>query len=453
MGKRHPSKLWLLAAVTACITAVAVLLCGWLSMRISNEANEQRLSLYWSSYSAQFNEMHDGWEGLDKQLEIDGPQYPETESIEVAVIDEKGQLIARYGDGGGEHQALSPSSSAGQQSKTIVVKGQIAGRVVTVMQEKYWPDKTVWLFTLTAALVVFVMVYGLLYLRSIRMNRSLEVLAKQAQQMLARRQDDLPDWSVRFMKNNESLKAISESLTAAQVHIDRLETVRRTMVADVAHELRTPLAIIRTTLDNALFTESSLPPSKLTALHAETMRISKLVLDLQELALAESGHLLLEKKWFSLSDLALSIVDTIAVDAEDKGVSVQCQSDLDIRIHADQNRIRQLIVNLLGNAIRHARTKVVLEVGLQPEGAFLTIGDDGFGIEEEDFPHLFDRFYRAKSGLALHDQAAFAGLGLGLAIVKQYAQTHGGRVTAESKWGEGAVFTVVLPLMSEGQSA
>ena len=206
-------------------------------------------------------------------------------------------------------------------------------------------------------------------------------------------------------------------------------------------------------LDNALFTETSLPPIKIAVLHAETMRVSKLVHDLQELALAESGHLPLEKKWFSLTDLALSVVETIAIDAEDKGLSVQFKADHDIRVYADENRIRQLVVNLLGNAIRHAKSKVALTLGLSPEGAFLTITDDGFGIEEEDLPHLFERFYRAKTGISLEEPTIGPGLGLGLAIVKQYAQAHGGRVTAMSKWGEGAEFTVVLPVMTEGRSA
>jgi two-component system sensor histidine kinase BaeS len=450
MGKKHPLRLWLLATVIACMTAVAVLLCGWLAMINSEQDAAARLSLYWSSYASQFAESHGGWEGVDKQLDADGPYYPEQE-FHVEIVDAQGQLLAQYGDE--DRRIQSHLSSSGQQSKTIIVNGKLAGKVVTGIREQHGPSQTVWLFALTAGLVVSAIVRIWMHLMVRRLNRSLSGIAKQAHFMLSKRQERFPDWAAYSVENDDWLVAASDALAAAQAHIDRLETVRRMMVADVAHELRTPLAILRTTLDNALFSEASLPPSKIAALHAETMRVSKLVHDLQELSLAESGHLPLEKKWFSFSDLTLSVVDTIAIDAEDKGLSVQFKADHDIRVYADENRIRQVVVNLLGNAIRHARSKVVLTLGLSPEGAFLTIADDGFGIEEEDLPHLFERFYRAKTGISLNEPAIGPGLGLGLAIVKQYAQTHGGRVTAKSSWGEGAEFTVVLPVMSEGRSA
>ncbi|BBH21155.1 hypothetical protein Back11_25000 [Paenibacillus baekrokdamisoli] len=451
MGKRNPLRMWLLATITAFITVAAVLLCGWLTMIHSDQTERQRLLLYWSSYAAQFAESHSGWEGVDKQLAADGPYYPEQELIDVAILDAKGQLVASYGLG--EERLQNHASSSKKQFKTIIVNGKNVGKVITGSHQEHWPKLTIWLLSLAAGLVVFAIVLVWMNLMMGRLNRSLARLVNQAHSLLPKRQEDHSAWAAYSDQHDDWLVTASDALTAVQAYIDRLETVRRTMVADVAHELRTPLAILRTTLENALFTETILPPSKISALHSETIRVSKLVYDLQELALAESGHLLLEKKWFSLSELSLAVIEAIAVDAEEKGLSIQFKTELDIRIHADENRLRQLVVNLLGNALRHARTKVTLTVGLSQEGAFLMIADDGIGIEEEDIPRLFERFYRAQSGLSLHETTSAAGLGLGLAIVKQYAQAHGGRVTAQSSWGEGASFTVLLPVMSEGRSA
>ncbi len=149
---------------------------------------------------------------------------------------------------------------------------------------QHGPSQTVWLLALTAGLVVSAIVRIWMHLMVRRLNRSLSGIAKQAHFMLSKRQERFPDWAAYSVENDDWLVAASDALAAAQAHIDRLETVRRMMVADVAHELRTPLAILRTTLDNALFSEASLPPSKIAALHAETMRVSKLVHDLQELS-------------------------------------------------------------------------------------------------------------------------------------------------------------------------
>jgi signal transduction histidine kinase len=227
--------------------------------------------------------------------------------------------------------------------------------------------------------------------------------------------------------------------------VERLETVRRTMVADIAHELRTPIAVMRTQLENAIQESLPLPLERTVSLHDETLRLTKLVRDLQELSLAESGHLPLSKSWFSLTELAAAVAETLVIGTEDRVIQTSIDMDLDIRIYADEIRIRQIIINLIGNALQHARRELRMEIRLREGQAELMIADDGWGIEEEELSFVFDRFYRGKAHTTASKRGS--GLGLGLAIAKQFALAHGGTLSVTSHYGQGAVFTLCLPII------
>jgi Signal transduction histidine kinase len=254
------------------------------------------------------------------------------------------------------------------------------------------------------------------------------------------------------------LSDISDKLARLEERLDLLERVRKTMVADIAHELRTPLAVVRAKLENALFRQEAIPPEQIVILHEEVYRVSKLIRDLNSLVLAESGRLPLERSWFSLKQLMEQLAETMLPEAEEAGVSVTMSGfDSPCHIYADRERLQQVFVNLLGNALRYARSRIEVACSQDDTRIHIVVKDDGIGIEEEDLPYVFDRFYRSSraSGAAAARSSESdgggrtSGLGLGLAIVKEFVNAHGGSVSVESKWNEGSAFQVTLPVFRE----
>ncbi|ARU59944.1 two-component sensor histidine kinase [Tumebacillus avium] len=223
------------------------------------------------------------------------------------------------------------------------------------------------------------------------------------------------------------------------------EEVRRNLVADVAHELRTPLTIIRGKLD--LFQQHGEPiePQELLPLQDDLIRLTRLVEDLHQLSLAEAKQLPLDKKPTELAALLRRIVERVAFDAESKEIGLTFVSHADNKlIQADPNRITQVFLNLLINAIRYTPAGGQVYVTLDEEGDTLrtTITDTGIGIAPEHLPFLFNRFYRTDTARDRHT----GGMGLGLAIVKEFVLAHGGTISVESEPGQGTTFTVNLPL-------
>jgi signal transduction histidine kinase len=182
-------------------------------------------------------------------------------------------------------------------------------------------------------------------------------------------------------------------------------------------------------------------------LHEEAMLLSRLVNDLQELALAEAGQLRLECQPVNVGDVARAIVEVLSPHASTRDVSLVVHAPDDLPLaQADPHRVRQVLRNLLNNALDFTPQGGQVTVTAQPEGKWMSVQvhDTGPGIAAEHVPYVFERFYRADPSRA----RATGGAGLGLAIVKQLVEAHGGRVWVESTLGAGATFGFTLPLAS-----
>ncbi len=221
------------------------------------------------------------------------------------------------------------------------------------------------------------------------------------------------------------------------------------MVADVAHELRTPLSIMQLKLENAQQTGFNASPEMLLGLHDEVIRLSLLVEDLHVLSLAEAGRLTLDGKPLELSAKLEQLVDDVRMEAEENGLAIRFNSDTGpVTVMADARRITQVFINLLTNAIRYTpaggRISVHLEDQVVERGsayARVSITDTGIGIPEEDLAHLFDRFYRVEEARSRNT----GGTGLGLSIAHQFVKAHGGFIRVQSVPNEGTTFAVYLP--------
>ncbi|WP_370444413.1 ATP-binding protein [Brevibacillus sp. Leaf182] len=238
---------------------------------------------------------------------------------------------------------------------------------------------------------------------------------------------------------------IANAINVMSTKLEQAEKARQNLTADVAHELRTPLTIIGGKLDSLQQQGKMIPPETLLPLQDELIRLNQLVEDLRTLSLAEAGELPLKKEPTNMADLAQKLLAAMEQIAEEKGISIQ----LDVltnqtTISADANRIKQVLVNLLTNAIRFTPSPGAIYLRLLNENdQYLTVivQDTGIGISPEHLPHLFDRFYRVDEARS----RVSGGTGLGLAIAKQYVLSHNGILEVQSNLNQGSRFIIRLP--------
>ena len=236
-----------------------------------------------------------------------------------------------------------------------------------------------------------------------RLSRPLDVLAAGAHRLargeLAHR---VPE------DRSDEIGDLARAFNFLARSLQRNEELRRNMVGDIAHELRTPLAILRGQLEAAQEDAAALRPEVLLSLQDEVLRMTRLVNDLRELSLAEAGQLPLRKERLDLAALAHSVVGVISPEAERLAIDLQVEEAAGVPpVEADPDRVKQVLLNLLTNALRHAGQdgRVSIDVvpgqGLGGHGAeggpaaVVSVTDSGPGVPPEDLPHVFDRFYRA----------------------------------------------------------
>jgi signal transduction histidine kinase len=224
-------------------------------------------------------------------------------------------------------------------------------------------------------------------------------------------------------------------------------------MADIAHELRTPITVIQANLEAMLDEVLPLDAQQVAALHDETLLLNRLVADLRLLSQAEAGALKLERHETDLVALIHRVVEKIKVQAQQKDINLDIETpENPPRISIDADRITQVLNNLIGNALRYTpeNGKITVSAAKSPGSAGtiqISVTDTGSGIDPEALPFVFDRFYRADQSRARNS----GGSGLGLAIVKQLVEAHGGKVEAISpvfsnadKQGYGTRITITL---------
>ncbi|MGI8508707.1 MAG: sensor histidine kinase [Gemmatimonadaceae bacterium] len=233
--------------------------------------------------------------------------------------------------------------------------------------------------------------------------------------------------------------------------IARLETsflALRRFTADASHELKTPLAVLRADVERAM-NVTTRRDDKLVALEEalhETTRMADLVESLLTLARADEGRFDIHSEPVDMRALALEVYETALILGEAAGVAVNMPFSTEVTIAGDRTRLRQLLLNLVTNAIKYtpAGGRVDLGLGRHPDNVTFAVRDTWMGIAAADLPHVFERFWRADR--VRSRTAERGGFGLGLAISQWIAQAHGGTLTVQSRLGKGSLFTLTLPL-------
>jgi signal transduction histidine kinase len=259
------------------------------------------------------------------------------------------------------------------------------------------------------------------------------------------------------VSGKDELAVLARTFNRMADSLQQAEESRRALTADIAHELRTPLAVQRANLEAMQDGVFPLTSDNLAPVLEQNLLLTRLVNDLRTLALADAGQLTLERTSTDLSDLLKRVVERFQSQAVNRNVSLQLEPIIEshsLTLLVDPQRIEQILANLLSNALRHTPEGGRIIVTIVPiTGTFvetadlgynevqISVHDSGPGISAEAIPHVFERFYRADRSRSRSE----GGSGLGLAIARQLAEAHGGGLTVANHPQGGAVFTLTLP--------
>lgn len=242
------------------------------------------------------------------------------------------------------------------------------------------------------------------------------------------------------------VRAVGHALNRLADTLQREEELRKESVADLAHELRTPVSGLLSRIEAAQ--DGVLPDgaANLEAMHAETLRLTRLLDDLARLAEAERPGLLLEKRHVDLADVAREELERFRPRFAEKGIAVE-GSFARARVNGDPKRLGQVAANLLSNALRYTEPggRVRVRVASESGSTLLEVVDTGIGIAPDDLKHVFKRFWRGEKSRS----RATGGTGIGLAIVQELVRAHDGRVDVESAPGRGSAFRVLVPAVPD----
>ncbi|MEU0108396.1 ATP-binding protein [Streptomyces sp. NPDC006251] len=404
-------------------------------------SQQQLVSLFADAYSRE-----DGWNprALDQlaptvtmtgsEVELEGSSGQRVWSLADADVTPATLAMHRQmmGTGDlGEPRSL-PVSVDGQRVGTLEVR--VPQGVIPAVDKDFQASVNRLLAGGALAAAVVALIVGVYTAR--RATAPIAELTQAAEDLAAGRRDR----RATTVPNNE----IGQLATAFNTMADRVEKedeLRRAFAADVAHELRTPLAVQRSELE-AVQDGVREPTNKVIAsLHDENLRLTRLVADLETLASADAAAFTLEREPLSLTALVTDTVTGLA--GSFTAADIELRTELaEVRVDADPVRLRQIVTNQLTNALKFVPAGGAVTVSLRAEDgwAVLRVADTGPGIPAADLPRIFDRFFRSRSARA-------DGSGIGLAVAAELATAHGGTLTADSQVGHGATFTTRIPIL------
>ena len=250
-------------------------------------------------------------------------------------------------------------------------------------------------------------------------------------------------------QTGDELERLSVALNRMIARLDESFQHVHRFSADASHELRTPLTILRGELEAAAQQPQITPELRETLGSAleETERLSRIVESLMAISRLDAGEARVELSHFDLAELTSSTTEQMRLLAEDKDIALRCDAELQVRVEGDRARLKQVIVNLVDNAIKYtpAGGFVGVKVSATNGRAVLEVNDNGVGIPPEAAPNIFERFYRVDKARSRQ----MGGAGLGLSIVKAIVTAHGGQVKVESVEGRGSRFLVELPIANK----
>lgn len=292
-----------------------------------------------------------------------------------------------------------------------------------------------------AAIVAVLLSLGIGFLVSMMVTRPMRQLSLSARRIA---EGDLAQ-RVKSTGDDE-IGEVAEAFNSMAAQLEKKEKSRKQLLADIAHELRNPLSIVQGNLEAWLDGVITPTPNQIASVYDETVLLNRLITDLRELSLAEAGQLKLHLELTDLGELIESETTVFQARCLEKGVNLSTDTTSGLpSINIDRDRIKQVLHNLLENALRYTPGggSVNVKAGVLKNGLVsVAVSDTGSGIDPADLPYVFDHFYKADKSR----QRFYGNAGIGLALVKKYVELHRGSVSVESQPGKGSTFYFTLPL-------
>ncbi len=362
------------------------------------------------------------------------------------VADAGGQIVA---DSLGQDVGTFLTAADLDKGAPIVVGEQQAGTLIVASGlGTLTPDQSAFLSQAKWLMVVAAVVAGLavLLVGSIQARRivaPVRALADAARCVAGGEFAQIP------VTSQDELGEMALAFNTMAAELKQQHTLRRRVMADIAHELRTPLSVLQIDLESIEDGLTEPSPEVVTRLQEEVALLNRLVEDLRMLSLAEAGELQLEIQPVDVGHLVQTAVDRVRGAAQEKGVGLASELPEGLpAVAGDAQRLSQVLSNLLSNALRHTPQGGQIAVVAQRvdgKDVRITVQDNGEGIPADELPHVFERFYRTDHARSRDT----GGSGLGLAIARSLVEAHGGRIWTESVEGEGSTFAFSLPVASE----
>ncbi len=452
---------WKLAIALLLVVAVSVGVTAYLTHHRTTSEFGEFIAQSRASYLQrteerlrEFYTVNGGWSGVQDMLE-NSPVFLNDRLI---LADSSGTIV---GDTDGEWLGQTAASVGLSKPTSIVVSGQEVGKLyvlssgmVTVQfiipgiapgqqpqpfspEQSFLSHVNTSLFIAGGVGAAVAILLGLFLTR--QFTKPIRALKKGAARIAS------GDLAYRVdVKSGDEFGELASSFNSMASSLDSSEQSRRRLFADIAHELRTPLSVIGGTVDAMLDGVYESNPDNLNSIKEETEVLTRLVAELRDLTLAESGHLKLEFEPTSLAELVQRRVSQAEVIARGKNITLSMDVAEGLpEIEADGRRIEQVVANLLDNALNHTPSggTVTVAVSADKDGVLVSVADTGEGIPAEHLPYIFERFYKVDDARSRKT----GGAGLGLAIAKQMVELHGGKIWVESEVGKGSKFSFTLP--------
>jgi signal transduction histidine kinase len=425
-----------LAFVTVALAAVALLAgltAAFAAADVANLASQQRgeLARAIAVAAGAVWDRNNTWASADLSPVLD---YAASTGTAVQIRDQTGQVVdasPRFGVTGGSQSSL-PVVVRHQRVGTALVRSTGSGLAAADRSLKTALLRAIAGAAGLAALLA--LLTGLAVAR--RITRPVVRLIAATRAMAA------GDRAARVgeIRAPGELRELAASFDQMAGTLDRQEQIRRNLVADVAHELRTPIAILQAGHEALLDGVAEPTPAELGSLRDEVLRLARMVGDLQTLAAADAAALNLTRSPCDLAELAATAADSLARRFEAAGITLD-RKLASSPVLADAHWLHQVITNLLTNALKFTPAGGRVTIGTERTGdnAVLRVTDTGAGIPADDLPRIFDRFFRGQQA------AQISGSGIGLTVAAELVQAHGGRLTAASELGRGTQMTLSLP--------
>ncbi len=430
------------------IALVALLVWG-ITLTEFNQFLQDRALTDFASAATTYYQTHGSWDGVEAALlqqgliptsgQPSGGNNPPPPPI--ILTDSQGQIIVAAGP---FHHGGQTSPSSNQLKIAITVKNQIVGYVQMVggppspdpLEAGYLARTNQALVLAALGAILIAVLLGLFLARTITrpvrdLTDATRALAagRVSQQVQVRSQDELGELSMTFNKMSSDLENSNH--------------LRRQMTADIAHDLRTPLAVITGYLEGLKDGVIKPSPKRFAAMYDEALYLQRLIEDLRTLSLADAGELSMILQPLQPGELVERLADSYQHQAEQNQIRLTLSIEPNLpAIQADPERMQQALSNLVSNAMRFtpAGGEISLSAHREGQAVWMEVKDTGSGIDAEVLPHIFERFYQGD------DSRQEGGSGLGLAIAKSIIELQGGKISAASRGlGAGSVFSIQMP--------